>query len=333
MTRAEKFLTATVGRNVLGLFLVDPSAFKSPVCNCYNLCMFERNSDNNRLSERLIEDGMLKTKKEEQGTENWTHGEGSYSHPFFSLEKTTDIRSPRIERVSAEQLIGTEKLLFDVILSRVKENRTTDPIMAMDFGGMLGLSFVRIAKALEMKGRYISEGRVVLVVTNLVLDMDKPYQDLRPYIEMDTSNRVFLNDNKHLVHYLRADAAALREQAINLPNGREVRLQGAVHVLHEHDALTHGIINDLDLPQLASVMAPRSVFFLDAKDLHPFPELGDKLNAARQKAHEVGVRDLRLNGMHALPLPESANYNVFYKGPAPYIDTKDPLIRQTTSGI
>lgn len=142
------------------------------------------------------------------------------------------------------------------------------PVIMVDFGGMYGLSFCQIARALERESQLISKGDIVLVVTNLGFD---PLQNLKELVEQEHTTDLFPDlyfslimevVTKGLVHYIRSDAAELRKQSVQLTNGQTIQLHRNIDIIHEYWALVHSSKNDVDLPLIARSLSEYGTLFL-----------------------------------------------------------------------
>lgn len=257
----------------------------------------------------------LKERRDRGGQEDWKVGFGEYYNPLVGKpwddEKIWKIITKEGGDPEKVPIYGVEKHILEGIQNSIKEKRDRgdkSPVIAVDFGGVRSISFLRIAKELEKDG-YISNGDVSIFVTNLNFDPNGEQDDIN-------EERInFFDRYKNLVHFISTDARELQKQKI-IVNGEEIPLKGNVDFIHENMALTHGHINDVDWILLGRMLAPSGQLIskTTTEGLHPGQgaETQQEYNV-RKKAHQMGIRNMQKMGLQKQDLGPDANYDIFLK--------------------
>jgi hypothetical protein len=251
----------------------------------------------------------LRKKRDEGGQEGWGVGFGEYYQPVTRGNYFDDPAYDRehINNPAKLPLLGAEKYLLQGVKERLQLKK---PVILVDFGGMLSLSFVRIAKELERDG-HISNGDVILVVTNLNFDPNAKVVDR----DINDERLDFFQRFKHLVHYINADARELQRMHVTV-DGKEIPLRGNIDFLHENYALTHGSLNDVDWPLLARMLSTGGelIAHSSTESLHP-GQRGYQLDyqEERAQAHELGVKNIIIMGLRRKDSNSDRNYDIFVK--------------------
>lgn len=184
--------------------------------------------------------------------ETWDFMSGVYNRPLMSFnedEKASGV-SGLLKDTSLQNPLETPGYVESFIGKRIDQLLKANPgkpVMVLDFGGMLSVTFVRIAERYQKE---IESGQLVVAVTNLVADEQKidslwkRQGDLYPWFKK----------NSHLIHYIQADAQELQDMVIKTKQG-ELPIKGNVSLIHEHGSIgRHGTINDMDFPLLAELL-------------------------------------------------------------------------------
>lgn len=264
-----------------------------------------------------------KARKEKSDFRNseefWKIGFGDYGKAPSEGSDFSELLEKR-----KEALAGIEKGLLERVLTilKIKEKAGEDsPAVMIDFGGMYGLSFLKIAAVLERRKQYISQGKIAVVVTSLEFTPEYGLETAgKGYNDITDEEKDVVENYRHLVHYIKSDAAELRHQKITLPNGEVIPLHQNIDVLHEDFALAHGKKNDVDLPLIARSMSPYGTIFLGSRYLHP--DIFDYYEEMkiREEAHEAGKGNILLEGFRYLNLGEKKQYDVWLGPKAPLIE-------------
>src|SRR5262249_2382292 len=146
-------------------------------------------------------------------------------------------RSCDVGRRPGMELVGMEHALRMQIEMRLRE-KADKPVIAVDFGGMWGVSFLRLAHRFAKE---IDSGELVLVVTNLSHHMPEPIEALREHRgfkeALSESEQALVLEQHHRVAWLQADARELLGAKVVLRDGRSIPLHGNVDLVHEFKAL------------------------------------------------------------------------------------------------
>ena len=270
-----------------------------------------------QIGERTKKAREYKSLKRSKEGEFWKVGFGKYGWPLTGWAYK--------QRESQEELVGAEVVLkktIEEILEAKRNNDDSTPVIAVDFGGMYSLSFLRIAAELEKKDNLISSGNVVLIVTNLEFTVDYGIQTAgQGYNDIGSDELALVQKYKHLVHYIKSDAAELRNQEITLPSGQTLKIKESIDLIHEMDALMHGAKNDTDLPLLARNLSTYGILFLGSKYLHPALETPEE-KELRERAHQYGKENLVKEGLSKVDIGPEGHYEIYSKKSSPRI----PLI-------
>lgn len=251
---------------------------------------------------RAVRESLRHRRSGEQ--EHWRVGFGEYYKPLVG-EPWNDPEYDHENYNNPERfpIYGVERYILEGIRSKIGIKK---PVIVVDFGGMLSLSFLRIARELEGEG-YISNGDVCLVVTNLNFDPNGKIEDI------NDERLSFFQKHKHLVHYIQADARELQRVKLTVGDD-EIIMKGSVDYMHESWALTHGKLNDVDWPLLARALSGGGELISESTTEGLHPSQDDKSDyPLRSQAHELGIRNLEAEGLVKRDLGEEANYDIFVK--------------------
>jgi len=246
--------------------------------------------------------------------EGYLHMSGEYRQPSHPGEIIP--AHPEVDK-----LYGTEVELYGTLLQLDQINRHQKldrPTIMLDFGGMAGLSMVRIAAQPEIISR-IERGEVMMVVSNLGFDMKAEFaKNPAQRLEFLTVEQAFyVSALRYLVHYVSGDASALLRSTITTPDGKSIPLRGNVDLVHEHLALAHGQKNDLDIPRLGKLVSPTGELWLGtepdrlAEPYNPNLPTDPALALARQQAHQLGLANLAELNLQPKPSSQDFSYQVF----------------------
>lgn len=181
---------------------------------------------------------------------------GEYPHQFLPESHYT-------HRRNGEQLDCYVKGIDSFIADRIRKVlalKKDVPVVALDIGGMVGVSWSRLARLFEQE---VEEGRVVLVVSNLAYDPD---QDLAKEI-LGKVNRTIVNEARGLAHYIVADPSRLTETQVQLPDGSSLPLAGNVDVAFERFSLHYwSFVPEAEIPQVASLLSRYATYVVNGGD-------------------------------------------------------------------
>ena len=285
------------------------------------------------LAERLAVEQTItdQTREEVLDRVGWSFSKGLYSNYG-------------IDRWDEEACIGTneptqkECTITNRIDELLKEPEAGKPVLAVDFGGGQGLSWIRIA-ALPKYRQAIKEGRLVLIVTNLGFkpeDSADPdgYTGIARSMNVDNAlyaagasvcpvseeDMSWAEDSQKYVHYIDKNALELPDTTITLPDGSRLPLMGNVDIIHEQLALAHTHVPDLAIASLKKIMGRRGSFYSDAATsyhlMHPIVsetkqsragrniETDEEYQYQRRIGLVVGSYGLRLSGLTYTTIPD-----------------------------
>lgn len=221
------------------------------------------------------------------------------------------IATPEPVTVNGVELEGMEivmhRQLMNVLEAKAKDQADT-PAVALDFGGMFGISFLKLALAAQ---DLIRDGKVAFAVSNLDFDPSTLTEDevKKPKKALgSTRYDKFFFQNKHLVHFIISDAEELKDKVLHLSNGRRLSLSGNIDLIHEHSAIGKSDFLETDLPMLGLTMSPYGILLLG----------GEALSVPKYGAYKSGISNLMQTGVRQMELGKDAYYKVF-------INQKSPL--------
>ncbi len=240
---------------------------------------------------------------------------GEYRQPLY-VDEPAQTNQQRVEK-----LYGVEEDLAHLLAQYpgvLAEHNIDRPAILVDFGGMVGLSALRIA-AQPLIRQKIEQGKIAIVVTNLdfhLSDQSSPsVKELLPFLGME--EQMFIEVFRRMVHYLKGDASTILRSSITLPDERTIQLKGNVDVVHERLALAHGFKNDLDIPRLGKLLSPVGQLWLGTKSngLMQAADVGLRVNktvqSSREQAHQLGTTNLEELGLHAVQPTRPMTYQIF----------------------
>lgn len=240
-----------------------------------------------------------------------------------------------------DPLAGAEQAI-DAQIDRLIALKRDKPVIMVDFGGSLGLSFIRIA---AKRRSLVEDGRLVMVVTNLAFAPDFDLEDAdgykgiarllktHPQTNYDWYNHrssppyyspdelAFINNNQSLVQYERGDVRELGMQGLQV-NGRVISWQSNIDLIHEQKVLIHTGLSDYVLPRLGSWLSDAGVLLVGTDE--ELFEHGWKSNdqdeiKRRKEAYGRGMDNLsRMVHINRRVIPEST-YTIAENPSAPDI--------------
>jgi hypothetical protein len=237
----------------------------------------ERNESNVQIRERRrsAENWM-------GGIENWSVEKGVYctsmlwgnEGQYFFKRQRELIQSG--EYFPPEVPGDVEHFLANRVVDLLSDPERKKPVILCDFGGMQGITFLRLARLFKED---ILRGRIAMVITNQAAGKEEMgaslYQTWHRSDEWD-----WICEAYGLVHYIKADAEEIAETEIVIPDAnnihqdKSVRLGGNLSLIHERKAISyHGFMNDIDFPRLADALAVDGCL-MTAPNHAPDPTIG-----------------------------------------------------------
>lgn len=267
----------------------------------------------------------------DQSNVGWSFSDGLY-------RSYDDFRNTNDTATGEHQLGDIELMIADRIDGLLNESELDKPVVAMDFGGGRGMSWLRIASQPKYRTA-IEDGRLAMVITNLGFTPDSE-PDSEGYTgvarSMNADNALYktganvctysqkemewAQNNQNLVHNIDANALELSDAIITLPDGNELPLAGNVDIIHERLALAHTHVPDLALANFSRILSQRGVLFSDAATYYHLPHpsqvrsikggsekvisIDGNYETHRRLALVVGSKMLQLNGFSYTNVPD-----------------------------
>ncbi|MBI3341812.1 hypothetical protein HY024_01685 [Candidatus Curtissbacteria bacterium] len=154
-------------------------------------------------------------------------------------------------RESPGALMGLELLYAKRVAALIGKSQG-EPLIALDLGGGVGRSWIRLAKAFETD---VAQGRVAFVVSNLqqiCSGADAPSSEIEE----------FIRENSHLVNYASGDCLELMGGAVDLADDRSVPFAGHVGLVHERLSATYrSLIPEVDIECIAGMLSDQGAYF------------------------------------------------------------------------
>lgn len=214
--------------------------------------------------------------------EDWFHVSGDYGRDKSIVAERPTILVPE-KNIPIQELRGNEFFFRDIISYYLKKNKgSTKPTIAWDSGALAATTWVRLACSFRDN---IKRGELALVASSRTfLPSETGFNALW---RLPTELQTFLEENHHLVHYLRADARSFREMAIDLPGGRHVNILGQVQIAHEVDALSrYSSDPETEIELLAEMVSEDGIYF--TRGGFPYSDHLDE-SRYRDNGHFLGV--------------------------------------------
>lgn len=272
-------------------------------------------------------------RRKSQEAETYPASAGLYTLPFTASLQTAN----RGEFSLTDPLAGVEQAI-DAQIDRLLELKDERPSILVDFGGSMGVSFIRIA---AKRRALIEEGRLAMFVTNLAFAPDFNLEDATGYrgiarlLNTDTRydyyhHKVyppyysteeldFINRNQSLVCYVRGDVRELAMQGMKV-NGQVTSWQNNVDLIHEQKVLIHSSISDYMLPRLGSWLSNTGVLLVGSNEnLFQGGSKNVEEVYKRKRAYRRGMNNLsQMRHISRRDIPKST-YAIFEKQSTPNI--------------
>ncbi len=226
-----------------------------------------------RLKDQQREEVEFRAKGGEHSGSNWSYQSGDYSVPIFEMERAgstmtlagVESKFTR-EMNNAEQLCGVERSLAHMVAELLKNSKKR-PIVVLDFGGGIGLSWCRLAKKFE---QFVKAGEVVFCVSNMEQSFDPKLaaeRRLDGYHQKNDRLLVTTVVDQGLVQYIEGellgsdtkDAKSLRQTKISAGEAT-VSLLGSVDVLFARMSIIHTLIPEFHVPRVLELLSDQGIF-------------------------------------------------------------------------
>lgn len=163
---------------------------------------------------------------------------GRASHPFKGAY-TGDINEMISERYKPSERVGDTVHFLSERIIQLLEMKRDKPVVLVDIGAMYGSTLLELAIKHQ---KAIREGRLVLIATNIGLNIDVIKNTPRPRngIGMYNNYDELLREAEDLVHYLVTDVEGLLETDLMLPNGTKYSVkENSVDIIHENWSVSY----------------------------------------------------------------------------------------------
>lgn len=239
------------------------------------------------LTQRIHRQQAIEKEMEISGnTWKWTLGD--YTNDKYNLinnhTPTKEITYGQGEKVV---LKGYEVFLYNSALNLLKTKKT--PVVMLDLGGGAGVSFNRLALALQDE---IRNSQLALVISNLAATPEQQvqrFETLRtdtPILTQvhDTAEaRRLVDDTADLVHFVNGNALSLRMKQIALPNGSSIKLEDNIDFISEIRSLTkHTKTPELDLITIGFLLSRYGIYLVHNNDVALINDKAPFLEERRQ---------------------------------------------------
>lgn len=246
-----------------------------------------------------VEQAITRLKRQDnKGIGGWTFADGLYYRYGDDLdEDISKVQHP----------LFPEEVAVARAIDRSLEGQEDVPVMALDFGGGMGLSWMRIAARPKYR-KAIESSRLAMVVTNLgsvpeksidaegYSGISRSMRDInKSYPEYTTADLCWAQENQGYVQYLDANSLELPEMAIDLPDGNNLPLKGNVGIIHERLALAHTHVPDLAV----------AVF---GKLLNRYGVLRSDVATHYHLMHPESFSEITVNGGEVISVTEEYSY-------------------------
>lgn len=218
-------------------------------------------------TERLRVGRQVKEEARSRPIETWRVSGGDYVNSFFQDGEWDE----KVYTLPTFDLCGAEVVFYELLKKKLKERKERGdqtPVVAVDIGGMYGVSWCRLAKHFEKE---VVAGEIQFVVTNLANDNSNIESSFKAEMAADPIHsrplEVF-EQAHHLVQYKKMDVAELWEV-----------YRGKVDLVHEKMSLTHSMVPDTDFPLAVECLNDSGVFVAGDSSSHDhFNELQNPYN-------------------------------------------------------
>lgn len=220
------------------------------------------------LEMRIQVEQALATQKRQEHSElaSWSYADGLYYKYGDDIdERISKLRHP----------LFPEEIAIAHGIDAALEKDNSQPVVALDFGGGMGLSWMRLAAQPRYR-EAIEESKLAMVVTNLGSKPDTTadasgYTGIprsmkyinRDFPEYTREDLHWAQENQAYVQYIDANALELPTAHVQTLDGTPVPLMGSVAVVHEHLSLAHTHAPDIALAVFGRLLAAGGVLRSD----------------------------------------------------------------------
>jgi hypothetical protein len=196
------------------------------------------------------------------GESSYGKTSGDYSGPGFAMRPEHEATRP--EDRDHEAFLSTE------IARRIEaiDPNNPLPVVVLDIGGGRGTTWSRLA---VQHADAVQAGKVAFVVSNL-RNGPETYSDRYGWPEdADSAEYQRLlerTQEEGLVHFVNSTFIGLPDVTITLPNGRDIKLEDNVSIMHEVSSMSlWSSIPEVTIPEATWVMAPGGMYMVGGTDV------------------------------------------------------------------
>ena len=242
---------------------------------------------------------------------HWPYNAGIYpNNPLGRLPMQPDQEAGILNGVELRGVEPSLRRFLLKVLEYKKRDGIDAPVIALDFGGMYGISWIKLAKAMEA---FVKQDQVVFVVTNLTVNPGSVPEEQARAARIGRAGDSQYNDffirNRHLVHFVELDSEGLRGKQILLPKKGRLQLFGNIDLIHEQATLGNSHIPDFDLAELGTSLSPYGIMLLDSNE--------GNTKVRESEAIKIGLENLQKRGLMKIILGNDKSYQLFATPKAP----------------
>ncbi|GEM_PF-6507934 len=285
-----------------------------------------------RYREQLREEKCSRSFGEDDSGVYWQCPLGDYSKPIFfsdnGVPTLTGIdKIIRRENEHSQELIGVEKSIGHMVRELLQKSKKR-PILVMDFGGGVGLSWSRLAVKFEEEVR---ANEVYFVVTNIEKNFlvgaaiencyNKDSQkDGREVVKYAHEQGLVMHIEAELSGADKDDINSLRQYRVEIDH-KSVPFIGNVDIIHTRMSLVHSVIPEIHYPRLFELFSKNGVFldtsFSAKTPATPSTSVDDgdlidsKIKQAKYNAYQYVIKNYDMQPVEFVESGEKAGEKMF----------------------
>lgn len=158
-----------------------------------------------------------------------------------------------------EDLMGIE-VFFKNTIDHLLTIKGAKPVILLDIGAMVGLSWRRLANFYEDQVR---TGKLVFAINNLNNNLDNLRQN-----RLTEETRSFLDKTDDLIQSIDATPSQIRRRRLYLPDGTLVSLEHSADLVHESLSMTYwSKIPDIDILRIPTLLSEYGMYLVPKVDV------------------------------------------------------------------
>lgn len=233
---------------------------------------------------------------------NWFAFMGEYTRADESIVPEVDIVKGEdnffTDPISGEtkSLKGLEIYLRQMIKNLMTLKNNSEPVLILDVGGGVGLSWFRIAASFAKE---VNEGKIAFIVSNFSF-LPEQYLSRKGIVSIQEDK--YLEKSRPLVHFLNGRFIDLHNQEIALPDGRILKLAKNVDLVHERSSLTAwSKVPERDIVSVQSLLSPIGLYMVRRVDtLEPLAPVEGANNEPLKEVLEDDEENIELEKQQRL---------------------------------